>query len=91
MKLEQGGWIVGSNGGFKVIRVAAGTRDTLATIVGTRPSGMVVGWFHTHPNTAAEGYAPTSPSNGDLGFTRLEAKAPGVVIHHNGMFLIPYP
>ena len=91
LKLEQGGWIVGSLGKFKVIRVAAGTRDSLATIQGTRPSGVVVGWFHTHPNTVAEGYAPTSPSAGDIGFTRQEAKVPGVVIHHNGMFLIPYP
>ncbi|QQX82580.1 hypothetical protein JK628_15220 [Shewanella sp. KX20019] len=90
LKLEQGGWIVGSNGEFKVIRVAAGTRDSLGTTVGTRPSEiMVIAWFHTHPNTAAENYKQI-PSKSDLGFTRLEAKAPGVVIQHNGMLIVPY-
>jgi len=95
-KQEQGGWIVWNkiSGCLLVIRVPAGTRDGLATIVGTRPvdnaDQKVVAWFHTHPNTAAEGYS-SGPSPGDLGYTTGEAKVPGIIETHDGRKFIPYP
>jgi RHS repeat-associated protein len=63
LKVEQGGWIVRdwrdlSMGSFEVLRVAPGTRDSLPTIAGTRPSpafGILEGWFHTHPIYCSRG------------------------------------
>ncbi|BBM03575.1 hypothetical protein GL2_36490 [Microbulbifer sp. GL-2] len=95
-KKEQGGWVVQNvwTGKYTVIRVPAGTRDSLATISGTRPGWSIVhktvGWFHTHPNTVAEGYTHT-PSPGDIGFTKNYAKVPGVIKTHNGDQFTPYP
>lgn len=95
LKQEQGGWIVWNkeSGAVRVIRVAAGTRDGLATIMGTRPAengDKVVAWFHTHPNKAEEGYS-SEPSGGDLGFTTGTAKVPGIIETHDGRKTIPYP
>ena len=89
LKLEQGGWIVSDLGKFKVIRVGHGTRDSLPTIVGTKPQGMVLGWFHTHPDTSTEGYSPTFPSSDDVSFTR-NVRVTGLVIHHKGIIVKPY-
>ena len=96
IKQEQGGWIVWNKntGKVQVVRVLPGTRDGLGTIAGTRPSETggdeVVGWFHTHPNTAKEGYT-ADPSPGDKGFQRAYAKAPGIIETHEGRKTIPYP
>ncbi|HEX7839136.1 MAG TPA: hypothetical protein VF469_16780 [Kofleriaceae bacterium] len=46
-------------------------------------------WFHTHPNTRAEGYGP-DPSGADIGFTQ-SAQVPGIVKTHEGDKTIPYP
>jgi hypothetical protein len=93
-KTEQGGWILMNEitGQLLVVPVAPGTRDSLPSIVNSRPSVInqtVVGWYHTHPNTAAEGYSyPASP--GDVGFTRVEAKVPGVIkTHGSDHFVCP--
>jgi hypothetical protein len=94
-KVEQGGWILWNptNSTFTVQRVPAGTRDGLAPIVGTKPAdtatAVVVAWFHTHPNTRAEGYGP-DPSGGDIGFTQ-SAQVPGIIKTHEGDRTIPYP
>jgi hypothetical protein len=94
-KREQGGWIVWNKrtGRLRVVRVAPGERDGLASIVGTRPQNTaeqeVVAWFHTHPNTITEGYSP-EPSPSDLFFTRETAKAPGLVETHEGRKIIVY-
>lgn len=96
LKQEQGGWLVWNRttGQVEVQRVPAGTRDGLGTIVGTRPpdnaSQQVVGWFHTHPNTSAEGYGH-GPSAGDRGWQNAEAKVPGIIETHAGRQTIPYP
>jgi hypothetical protein len=87
-KMEQGGWIVQSwlTGDYDVIRVAPGTRDSLPSIGSSRPWPIlrsVEGWFHTHPNTAREGYTHV-PSPADINFTRNYAKVPGVVKTHGG-------
>jgi hypothetical protein len=94
-KVEQGGWIIWNPTAntFTVQRVPHGTRDGLAPIVGTKPadtaSAIVVAWFHTHPNTRAEGYGP-DPSGGDTGFTQ-SAQVPGIIKTHEGDKTIPYP
>ena len=73
-----------------MLRVGAGTRDSLPTIVGTRPATNVIGWFHTHPNKASEGFA-SGPSPGDISFTTSTALCPGLVQSHDGFFIIPFP
>ncbi|MGH7789918.1 MAG: RHS repeat-associated core domain-containing protein [Candidatus Binatia bacterium] len=96
LKVEQGGWIRANRftGARHVIRVPAGTRDSLPTILGTRPRWSLVykleGWFHTHPNTFAEGYGYL-PSPGDIAFTTQYGQVPGVVKTHHGDQFIPYP
>ena len=95
-KQEQGGWIIWnkSTGKLEIVRVGAGTRDGLGTIVGTRPADNkdqeVVAWFHTHPNKASEGYG-SGPSPGDIGWQNREAKVPGIIETHDGRKTIPYP
>ena len=94
--MEQGGWIIWNqwSGTFRVVRVPAGTRDSLPGITGTRPwewgGDTLIAWFHTHPNTADEGYSP-DPSPGDVAFTNGYAKVPGVIETHDGRRIIPYP
>jgi len=98
LKKEQGGWFIRdpndpSMGSYEAIRVAPGTRDSLPTIAGTRPSpasGILVGWFHTHPNTVAEGYG-YGPSDSDIAFTTNYAIVPGIIMTHGGLQVIPYP
>jgi len=95
-KHEQGGWVVWNKntGELEVVRVPPGDRDGLGTIVGTRPADnadqQTVGWFHTHPNKASEGYG-SGPSPGDTGFQNGEAKVPGIIETHDGQKTIPYP
>ncbi len=95
-KREQGGWIIWNcnTNRYRFIRVPPGTRDGLATIVGTRPSPSypeyLVAWFHTHPNTVPEGYAQ-GPSPADRAFTAATARVPGIVRSHAGTSTIPFP
>ena len=95
-KREQGGWVLWRRDShiIQIIRVPPGTRDGLGTIVGTRPPDSdvqrVVAWFHTHPNTAAEGYG-TQASVGDTSWQNSEAKVPGIIMTHAGVVTIPYP
>jgi RHS repeat-associated protein len=95
-KKEQGGWIVKNkeSGTLDVIRVPSGTRDQIKGLVGSRPTSNkldVLAWFHTHPNSEAEGYAPRSLSGGDVGFHNREAKVPGVIINDAGYYGFLYP
>jgi hypothetical protein len=96
LKHEQGGWFLWRKDShiLQNIRVAPGTRDGLGTIVGTRPPDsniqQVMAWFHTHPNTSAEGYG-SGPSAGDVNWQASEARVPGIIVTHSGMVTIPYP
>jgi len=74
---------------YEVWRAPEGANDSLKGIKGTIPPGKVVGWFHTHPSTASQGYlAGASP--GDIGFTQAYARVPGVIVTHEGYKYIPY-
>jgi hypothetical protein len=84
-KREQGGWILMNwvTGNLILMPVAPGSRDRIdlspfPRIVYHTP----VGWYHTHPNTPAEGYYDP-PSTADQGVTDF-AKVPGVVRTHSG-------
>ena len=96
IKQEQGGWVIYDccNQTYQIIRVTGGTRDRLPTIVRTRPNvshpEYLVAWFHTHPNTVAEGYAQ-GPSPADIQFTHNSARVPGIVRSHDGYHLINLP
>ena len=93
LKAEEGGWIYQRRrtGDYLTVRIESGTRDSLSGLA-TGPIASdkydTVGWFHTHPNTAAEGYSP-NPSGSDKAFTNW-AKIPGVIMTHNGIKYIPY-
>jgi len=50
----------------------------------------LVGGFHTHPNTAAEGYA-ADPSLADRAFTRTVSQVPEIIETHEGRKTITYP
>ncbi|MDH6243210.1 hypothetical protein M2432_000839 [Mycobacterium sp. OTB74] len=95
-KHEQGGWILvdPTTGKRSVKRVPRGSRDGLGPIVGTRPTDSatqrVVAWFHTHPNTDAEGYG-SGPSPADIAWQNAEAKVPGIILTHDGTKFIPFP
>jgi hypothetical protein len=96
LKHEQGGWIIKWLwSDYDMIRVGPGTRDSLPTINGTRPTCIflcsVEGWFHTHPNWNSEGYDGYKASPGDIGFTQSEAQVPGVIMTHQKPVYIPYP
>ncbi|HQU45961.1 MAG TPA: hypothetical protein PK867_24320 [Pirellulales bacterium] len=94
-KIEQGGWIIWNKrtGELDVVRVAAGSRDGLASIVGSRPEDSedheVLAWFPTHPNKVSEGYA-ADPSPADIAWQASEANVPGIIETHEGRKLIPY-
>ncbi|HEY3778253.1 MAG TPA: RHS repeat-associated core domain-containing protein [Rhizomicrobium sp.] len=97
LKHEQGGWIIKWVwGGYDTLRVDPGTRDSLPTILNTRPEWCMLlcgveGWFHTHPNWNSEGYDGYRASPGDIEFTRGYAKVPGVIMTHQNPIIIPYP
>lgn len=95
-KWETGGWIIQNRwtGKYSVTRANAGTRDSLPAMSNSKPSWSLltkpVGWFHTHPNKASEGYK-IGPSTGDINFTKRYAEVPGVVVTHQGIIVIPFP
>jgi RHS repeat-associated protein len=85
-KMEQGGWILMNwvTGNLLTMPVASGTRASLP--IGRPPwivYHTVVGFYHTHPNTGAEGYL-ADPSDADRLFTANIAKVPGVIRTHVG-------
>lgn len=96
LKREQGGWIIRRDGYGEVdlVRSRPGSRSQMGQDVLQKPSEFacgcrVVGFFHTHPNTLAEGYQ--AYSNGyDYQFLE-EMGVPGMVRSHEGYEFIPIP
>lgn len=81
-KQEQGFWIVRDSGVLKVQQFPSnGTRDSLRP--GPMPSGAIA-FFHTHPNTDAEGYSQ-GPSAADVRYANAKG-VPGIIQSHGGMY-----
>ncbi|GAB2313674.1 RHS repeat domain-containing protein [Stenotrophomonas geniculata] len=96
LKRENGGWIVQFVGeeGHELVRSPAGTRDRMSVESTRKPSefecGCIVkGYFHTHPNTRAEGYFPGT--NGYDYEYQLQQGVPGMIRGHEGYEFIPIP
>jgi hypothetical protein len=54
------------------------------------PQRELVGSFHTHPNTQAEGYI-ADPSPSDRAFVRMTSHVPEIIETHEGRKTIAYP
>jgi hypothetical protein len=87
-KVETGFWVVRNDrtGALSVVQFPSnGTRDSLTP--GAPPSARgttVVAFFHTHPNTVAEGYV-NGPSPADQNFATANG-IPGIIRSHAGMY-----
>jgi hypothetical protein len=87
-KQEQGFWVMRDNktGALSTVNFPSnGTRDSLTP--GAVPSiegKTAVAFFHTHPNTTAEGYT-NGPSPADQKFADARG-IPGIIQSHNGMY-----
>jgi hypothetical protein len=93
LKQEQGGFIYWNKttGMLEIERLPAGGRDRLPG----KPSANtaqreLVASFHTHPNTAAEGYV-ADPSPADRAFVRTVTLVPEIIETHDGRKTIAYP
>lgn len=82
-KKEHGFWILRAANGTITTQAfpSNGTNDSL--IPGPMPATSIA-FFHTHPNTTAEGYAQ-EPSQADINFANARG-IPGLVMSHAGMF-----
>jgi hypothetical protein len=85
---EQGGWIYWNpqSGEIQTRFAAAGDRSSLEALDSPDavPGFLVVGTFHTHPNTPSEGYK-IEPSAGDKWFGLLRG-VPGLVVTEYGVY-----
>jgi hypothetical protein len=87
-KQEQGFWVMRDDktGALSTVNFPSnGTRDSLTP--GAVPSiegKTAVAFFHTHPNTTAEGYT-NGPSTADQKFAD-RIGIPGIIQSHNGMY-----
>ena len=90
LKSEQGGWIVNNpDGSLGIERFEPlqekwkkqGYEARSAIAASDKPKNAV-GWFHTHPNTEAEGYL-ARPSQSDIDNTAAYG-VPGIVVTHDG-------
>lgn len=96
IKHEQGGWVIQpyGSGAPELHRAAPGTRDRMGFDVVRKPSEFecgctVLGFFHSHPNTREEGYAPGANS-GDYRFLYYMG-VPGMIRSHSGYEFVPIP
>ena len=87
-KQEQGFWVMRDDktGALSTVNFPSnGTRDSLTP--GAVPSiegKTAVAFFHTHPNTVAEGYT-NGPSPADQNFADARG-IPGIIQSHNGLY-----
>lgn len=87
-KQEQGFWVMRDDktGALSTVNFPSnGTRDSLTP--GAVPSiegKTAVAFFHTHPNTTAEGYT-NGPSPADQNFADARG-IPGIIQSHNGLY-----
>ena len=87
-KQEQGFWVMRDDktGALSTVNFPSnGTRDSLTPgAVPAIEGKTAVAFFHTHPNTAAEGYK-SGPSPADQNFADANG-IPGIIRSHDGMY-----
>ncbi|TRW14273.1 hypothetical protein [Glacieibacterium frigidum] len=87
-KVETGFWVVRDNatGALSVVQFPSnGTNDSLTPGAPPAIDGKTtVAFFHTHPNTSAEGYT-SGPSSADQRFADATG-IPGIIRSHDGMY-----
>ena len=87
-KQEQGFWVMRDDktGALSTVNFPSnGTRDSLTPgAVPAIEGKTAVAFFHTHPNTVAEGYT-NGPSTADQNFADARG-IPGIIQSHNGMY-----
>lgn len=87
-KQEQGFWVMRDDktGALSTVNFPSnGTRDSLTPgAVPAIEGKTAVAFFHTHPNTAAEGYT-NGPSPADQNFADARG-IPGIIQSHNGLY-----
>jgi len=88
-KKEHGFWILkdSNTGAYSVQDFPSNTATNDSVIPGPVPNVAgkdTVGFFHTHPNTASEGYV-SGPSPADSNFSRGTG-VPGIIRSHDGMY-----
>jgi hypothetical protein len=87
-KQEQGFWVMRDNktGALSTVNFPSnGKRDSLTPGAVPNIEGKTaVAFFHTHPNTAAEGYT-NGPSTADQKFADARG-IPGIIQSHNGLY-----
>ena len=96
LKREQGGWVIRpyGTGRPELHRTSPGTRDRMGYDVVIRPNEfecgcVIVGFYHTHPNTREEGYGPNA-NRGDYNFLYYIG-VPGMIRSHSGYEYVPLP
>ena len=87
-KQEQGFWVMRDDktGALSTVNFpSSGTRDSLTPgAVPAIEGKTAVAFFHTHPNTSAEGFT-NGPSPADQNFADARG-IPGIIQSHNGMY-----
>lgn len=87
-KVETGFWVVrdDATGALSVVQFPSnGTNDSLTPGAPPAIDGKTtVAFFHTHPNTSAEGYT-SGPSSADQRFADATG-IPGIIRSHDGMY-----
>lgn len=87
-KVETGFWVVrdDATGALSVVQFPSnGTNDSLTPGAPPAIDGKTtVAFFHTHPNTTAEGYT-SGPSSADQRFADATG-IPGIIRSHDGMY-----
>lgn len=87
-KQEQGFWVMRdtNTNALSIVQFPSnGTRDSLTPgATPNQPGSVPVAFFHTHPNTADEGYV-SEPSPADSNFANSR-RVPGIIMSHDGMY-----
>ena len=95
-KLENGFWILRANdsGTFSVRQFPPNTATNSSIAPGIKPNVLghtTVAFFHTHPNTADEGFT-SGPSHSDIQFAHKPIiNVPGILRAHDGLHFFGPP
>ncbi len=91
-KKEHGGGVYWNSktGELKVESTGAGSRDGTNGAPAGTGDWEKVAEFHTHPNTAAEGYS-ADPSASDKNYVKNTSNVPEIIKTHDGIKTVPYP